>query len=119
MHSRVSALVDRAGRLGRDMARHAAWEGELLEQLPHAGRVLANLRIDLAVATFQPGVRHHGRAPMSGTTDVENVSVALADDAVQVDIDEIETRRGAPVAEQARLDVLACSGSASNGLSIK
>ena len=42
------------------MARHAAWEGELPEQPPHAGRILANIRIDLAVAAFQPSVRQEG-----------------------------------------------------------
>ena len=72
----LAAFVDRARRLGRDMARHAAGEGELLEQLPHAVRVHADLRIDLAVAAFEIGVRHHRRPAMAGTADVETCQVA-------------------------------------------
>ena len=38
--------------------------------------------------------------------DVDHVEVVLVDDAIQVRVDEIEPGRRAPVAEQARLDVL-------------
>jgi hypothetical protein len=38
--------------------------------------------------------------------DIDDVQVVLLDDAVQVDVDEVQPRRRAPVPEQARLDVL-------------
>ena len=41
-----------------------------------------------------------------GSGDVDRVEVACADHAVHVGVDEVEPRRRAPVAEQARLDVL-------------
>ena len=37
--------------------------------------------------------------------DVDHVQIVLLDDAVQMGVDEVQPRRRAPVAEQARLDV--------------
>ncbi len=101
--------MDRAGRFGRDVARDAAGEGELLEQLLHALLVLGDVRVDLAVGPFELGVGHDARPAMAGADDVDHVQVAFFDDPVQVDIDEVQSRRRAPVAEQPRLDVLVSS----------
>ena len=52
VHERVAefaALVDRAGRLRRDVARHAAGERELPEELAQAFLVTADVRVDLGV----------------------------------------------------------------------
>ena len=46
------------------------------------------------------------RAAVIRPAEVDHVQVVLLDEAVEVDVDEIQARRGAPVAEQARLDVL-------------
>jgi hypothetical protein len=43
---------------------------------------------------------------VSRAGDVDRIQVALADRAVQVDVDQVETGRRPEVAEQARLDVL-------------
>jgi hypothetical protein len=45
-------------------------------------------------------------AVSSGPADVEDVEVLLPDDAVEVGVDEVQPRRRAPVAEQARLDAV-------------
>src|SRR5205085_3859869 len=50
--------------------------------------------------------RHQPRSAVSRTGNVEHVQVALADDAVEVDVDEVEAGRGAPVSEEAGLGVL-------------
>jgi hypothetical protein len=42
--------------------------------------------------------------------EVDHVGVVLVDDPVQVDVEQIQTRRGTPVAEQSRLDVLRLQG---------
>ena len=52
----LAALVDRAGRLRRDVAGDAARERELAEQPPHALLVLRDVRVDLAVGALEPGV---------------------------------------------------------------
>ncbi len=43
---------------------------------------------------------------VTGTDDVDHVEVAFADQAVPVDVEKVEAGGGAPVAEQARLDVV-------------
>ena len=103
--AQLAALVNRARRLRRDVARNAAGEGELLEQPLHPVLVLRDVGIDLAVGAFQVGVRHQPRPAVARPGDVDDVQVVLLDDAVQVDVDEVQPRRRAPVAEQARLDV--------------
>jgi hypothetical protein len=43
---------------------------------------------------------------MTGTSDVDHVQVVLVDHPVQVDVDEVQTGRRAPMAQEPRLDVL-------------
>ena len=42
--------------------------------------------------------------------DVDHVEVEFLDQPVQVDVDEIQTWRRSPMAEQPRLDVFLCQG---------
>ena len=42
---------------------------------------------------------------MARPGDVDGVQVVFLDDAVQMGVDEVQSRRRAPVAEQARFDV--------------
>ena len=46
------------------------------------------------------------RAAVPGPGDVDRVQIELFDQAVHVDIDEVQPGRRAPVAQQSRLDVL-------------
>jgi hypothetical protein len=103
----LAALVDRARRLGRDVARNAAREAELFEQLLHPVFVLLDVRVDLAVGPFEIGMRHERRTAVPGADHVDHVEIESVDDAIQVRVEEVQARRGAPVTEQARLDVLA------------
>ena len=61
----LAALVDRAGRLGRDVRRDAARERELPEQLAQALLVAADVGIDLAVGALEVGVGDRGRAAVA------------------------------------------------------
>ena len=58
----LAALVDRAGRLGRDVARDAARERELAEEPAHPVRVAGDARVDLAVRALEVGVGDDRRA---------------------------------------------------------
>ena len=102
----LAALVQGAGHLGRDVARDAAWERELLEQALHPDAVERDARIELAVGALEVGVRDGGGPAVTGTGDVDAVEVVRADHSVEVREDEVEAGRRAPVPEQARLDVL-------------
>ena len=102
----LAPLVDRAGRLGRGVARDAARERELAEEALQPGLVAADLGEQLAVGALEVGVGDHARPAVPGARDVEDVPVTRADEPVQMRPDQVQAGRGAPVAEQARLDVL-------------
>ena len=103
----LAALVDAAGRLRGDVAGDAAGEAELLEQPLHPLRVLADVRVDLAVGAFEVGVGDQRRPAVPRADDVDHVQVIALDDPVEVHAEHVQARRRAPVAEQPRLDVLA------------
>ncbi len=108
--AKLPALVDRAGRLGRDVAGDAAGERELGEQPLQADLVLGDAWVDLAVGPLQIGVGDDPRTAVAGAGDEDHVHVAVADDPVQVGVDEVQARRRAPMAQKPRLDVLVGQG---------
>ncbi len=102
----LAALVDRARRLGRGVARDAAGEGELAKQPAQAVPVLPDAWVDLAVGALQVGVGHHRRPAVAGTRQEDGVDVALPDQPVEVGVEQVQTGRRTPMAQQARLDVV-------------
>ncbi len=60
----------------------------------------------LGVATLKPDVRDKRRSAVARAGHVDRVEVVLLDEPVQVDVNEVQPRRRAPMPEQARLDVL-------------
>ena len=62
----LAAFVDRAGRLRRHVAGNAARERELGEKTLHALFVLRDVRIDLAVGSFEIGVGDQAGPPCPG-----------------------------------------------------
>ncbi len=102
----LAALVDRAGRLGRRVARDAAGERELPEQLPEPFLVLGDRGVELRVRPLEVRVRDVRRPAVPGSRDEDRVELPRPDGAVQVRVDEVEARRRAEVAEQPRLHVL-------------
>ncbi len=101
-----AALVDGAGRLRRGVAGDPAGEGELAEQPLHPGRVLADVRVELAVGALEVRVGHDARPAVTRPGHVDHVEVVVADQPVGVRVDQVESWRGPPVAQQPRLDVL-------------
>src|SRR5438105_2795944 len=87
------------------MARDPAREAELLEQPAHSVLVLRDVRVDLAVDAFEPGIRDHSGTAMAGPADVDHVEAARLDHAIEMYVDKIQARRRTPMAEQPRLDV--------------
>ena len=104
--SELAAFVDRSGRFRRDVARDATGEAELPEQPAHSVGVAADPWVHLAVRPLEVRIRHQTRAAMAWPGDVDHVEVALADDPVEVDVQQIESRNRAEMAEQPRLDVV-------------
>ena len=111
-----AALVDGARGLRGAVAADAAGEGELLEEALQAGEVLGFVRVDLGVNAFEIAVRKSGGRAVAGTGDIDHVEVVLLDQPVEVDPGEGLAGVGAPVAEQAVLDVLRLQRLAEKGI---
>ena len=45
---------------------------------------------------------------MTGTTNVNDIEVLGFDYTIEMNVDKIQARRGSPVAQQPRLDVIQC-----------
>lgn len=112
----LAALADRARRLRRGVAGNATGKRELPAQLLDARGVAADVGIDLAVAALEIGVRHHTRPAMPGSAHIKDAEIVGPNRAVQMRVDEIKSGRGAPVAEQPRLDMVACQRLAQQGV---
>jgi len=100
----LSALMDRARRLGRDVARDPAGERELPEEAAQPFLVIADVRVDLAVRALEIRARDEAGAAVSRPGDEDRAEVARTDLPVQVGVEKREARRRPEVPEQARLD---------------
>ena len=87
-----AALVNAAGRFRGNVRRDATREAELLEQFLQPGRVAGDLWIHFCVHAFQVHVCHQPRPAVPRPRDVQNVQVVPLDDAVQVNVDEVQAR---------------------------
>ena len=114
--AQLAALVDGARSLGRDVARHAAGEGELLEEALHALLVAGYVGVYLLIAAVQPVLGDHGVAAVAGAGDVYHVEVEFLDDTVEVSVNEVLSGNGAPVADDLLLDVVLAEGLLQHGV---
>ena len=71
--------------------------------MPSASRVMFGN--NSLYSALQIRVRHHPGTAVAGPADVDHVEIVLLDQPVAVHINEIQAGRGAPVAQQPRLDV--------------
>lgn len=101
----LSAFVDRPWRFGRDVTWNAVGPGELAKQPLHPVPATVDIRIDFGIGSLQVGVRHQPRAAMTRTDNADHVQVVELDQAIEMDIDEIQSCRRTPMAKQARFDM--------------
>ena len=101
----LAAFVDRPWRFRRDVTWNAVGPGELAEQPLHPVPATIDIRVDLGIGSLQVGVRHQARAAMARTDNADHVQVIQLDQAIEMDVDEIQPRRRAPMAKQARFEV--------------
>jgi hypothetical protein len=81
--------MDRSRRFGCGVARDAAGKAELLEQPPHPVLVPRDVRVNLAVGAFEPGVGDHSGTAMARAADVDDVEAARFDHAIEMRVDKI------------------------------
>ena len=105
-----SAFIDRSRHLGGDVAGYASREGELLEQFLHALFILCDFRVKLAVCAFQVDISYKGWAAVARAGDEDGVQVVFFDGPIEVDIDEVQAGRSAPMSQEARFDIFEGKG---------
>ena len=101
----LTALVDGAGRLGRKVARDAAGIRELAEELLQASLVIGDVGADLTVGAIEQRLGGAGGATVARAHQENGVLVVIGDEAVDVAEQEVDAGRGAPVTDQAVLNV--------------
>ncbi|MNQ89941.1 hypothetical protein D3C85_1052650 [compost metagenome] len=104
--AKFATFMDRSGNLSRYMAGNAIRPRKLPKQANQAVAVALHRRTELGVRAFEVGLGDHRRAAMTGTGDENHVQIVLFDQAIEVGIDQVQPGCRAPMAKQARLDVL-------------
>jgi hypothetical protein len=102
---KLTAFVDGAWNLRRDMARNAPGERKLFEEALHPRFIRRDVGVDFAIGAFKVSVGDEPRSTMPRTGDVDHVQVMRFDDAIEVHVDEVQAWCGAPMPEQAGFDV--------------
>src|SRR5690349_2461565 len=87
------------------MAWDTTWKRKLLEQFLHTYFVLRDVRVELAVGSFQIDIRNDTGSTMSRAGEIDRVQIMFFDEPIQMHIDEVQARRRTPVTEQSGLDV--------------
>src|SRR6266478_9019972 len=101
-----AAFVNRSRRFRGNVTGNTAGKRKLFEEMLQAFFVLRDMRIDFAVSSFQIGVGDQAWPAVARTRDIDHVEVVFLDQAIQMDINEIQSGSCSPVPEQAGLDVL-------------
>ena len=103
----LAALVDGTGRLGRKVARDAAGIRELAEELLQACLVIGDVGANLAVGAVEQRLSSTGGATVTRAHQEDSILVVIGDEAVDMTEQEVDAGRGAPVTDQAVLNVRA------------
>ena len=117
--AQLAALVDGTRGLRGEVAGDAAGIGELAEELLETGLVIGDVGADVAVGAVQQGLSGAGRTAVAGAHQEDGVLLMIGDEAVDVAEQEVDARGGAPVADEAVLDVGAAEVAGLAGLLIR
>jgi len=95
----------RTRRLRGHMAGNSQRPAKLAKEPLDAVGILLDSRKQLRIRAFEVGMGNDSRPAMPRPDNVHHVQVALVDETVQMNIDEIQPNSRAPVPEQPRLDI--------------
>jgi hypothetical protein len=88
------------------VAADAAGEGKFLEELKHPLLVLTFVWVDLRIGTLQINRRQNARRTVARASQEDGIEVVLVNQSIQMNVGEAQTGAGAPVTQEALLDVL-------------
>ena len=114
--AQFASVIDGAGGLGGGGTGDAAGERELLEELLHSLRILADVGIDLTVRAVQVVLSDNSIAAMTGSGDIDHIEIILDNGSIEMGIDKVLPRTGAPVAHNGVLQVLGTQGLPEQGV---
>src|SRR4051812_5623712 len=114
--AQLTALVNGTGSFGRDVAGNAAGKRELFEELPHAVFILGNIGIEFAIGAFKIRVGHKSWSTVTRAGNINDIKLPFLDDAIKMDINQVQPGCGAPVTEQASFDVSALERFSEQGI---
>src|SRR5665648_394313 len=97
--------MDRTWRFRRDVAWNAIGPGELPKQPQHPVSAALDIRKSLRIGAFEIAMRDQPRTAVAGPDNIDHVQIALFDQTVEMDIDEVEPGGSAPMPKQTRFDV--------------
>src|SRR5664279_1234411 len=97
--------MDRTWRFRCDVAWNAIGPGELPKQPQHPVSAALDIRKSLRIGAFEIAMRDQPRTAVAGPDDIDHVQIALFDQTVEMDIDEVEPGGSPPMPKQTRFDV--------------
>src|SRR5262249_9013237 len=111
--------MDGARSFRCNVAWNTARKRELFEEPLQASLGLRNLAINLAVSSFKVSICDERRPTVPRSGDVDHAQIVFLNQAGQMNVDEIESRRRSPVTEQARFDVFQAEWLAQQGIGVQ
>src|ERR1035438_8304550 len=114
--AKLAALMHGVRDVRSTMARDPARRRELAEHKSQAVFVWRNLRVDFSIRALKIRTGIQRRATVSRTRNVNDVRIVFFDEAIQMNVDEVLTRRSSPVAKQPRLDLFRLEWFAKQGV---
>ena len=114
-----SALVNGIGQMRAAMAGNSAGSGEFAKEAPDARSILGDFLVDGRIGPLQVGICVEGGPSVSRAGDIEHLSLLSVDQAIEMHVDEAESRGSSPMSEQTRLDVLFQERFAEKGILLK
>src|SRR5262249_5329460 len=103
--AQFTALMDGIREMRTAVARHATRGREFAEEEAHTADIHGDFWMHAGVSALEIGVRVQSRPAVARAGDVKGVDIVLFDQAIQVHVNKAETRRSAPMAEKAGLDM--------------
>src|SRR4030095_11315840 len=104
--SEFATLMNGAGSLRRYVTGNSSGKRKLLKEPLHTLFICRDVRVNLTIGSFQVGISDESRPAVTWPRDVNHVEIVLLDKPVQVNVNEVQTRRRSPVSKQPRFHML-------------
>ncbi len=90
--AQLATLMNRARGFGGAVAADTPREGKLFKEAAHAFGIGGDIGINLAVSTLKVDRCEHPRRTVTRPRHVDNIEIVFADQAIEVNVAEAETR---------------------------